>query len=163
MLCSTLISSHALHHKASWLSHLHNLVLDVSYDIPNALEVLSAAHNLQHLKIEDICDPEGISLLKRTVLFMPRLKFLEFIGYCTGVVSILLNRIDYPLHCSMSIRIRNFRSRKLVVERKSPLFYIIDTFTRHADRCLRVQSNTHMNLGYEKRAHILGIRNHCSI
>lgn len=154
MLRRFCLASDVVNHQAPWLGHLHYIELGVAYKICNALSVLSATHNLQHLRIVDVAH-EDLSI-PHPVVSLSHLRHL----YCSGsplLCATLLDHVEMPFDCSVEIRV-NFRGDNKVAKTRPALLSVVNIFTRYVERYLpsHLFNVIHLNYApyYDTKIHL---------
>ncbi|KJA16970.1 hypothetical protein HYPSUDRAFT_206538 [Hypholoma sublateritium FD-334 SS-4] len=99
------LRNHVVNHRAPWLNQLYFLNIDAMHNVRDALQVLSAAHNLRELRIISLSTSLGRkeTCTPLTNVSLPHLKLLEYYGGVEEGAE-LLDQIETPLDCSLAIR-----------------------------------------------------------
>ena len=147
MLHSIHISREYLDLQAPWLYRLRFLVLDNRYSIPDALVILSGTPRLQELVVEDIVDPEIIP--SHLVVSLGCLKSLELPNHTMRGIK-LLNHVEIPIDCSLSIMPKNFYVRTSF-DPEIPLLSVIDVLIQHVKRSLDARIVNDIDIEYVRR------------
>lgn len=151
MLRRFYLRDYLVDHRAPWVFHLHSIGLGSAYGVRDALAILSTAHNLQELKIEDIASREMETSIP--IASLPQLKYLEYNGR-SNQGAILLAHIDIPAGCSLTIRIDHFHDRTTITQEKPVILSFINIFARHVERFLQSHGFNHIDLDYAREKHI---------
>lgn len=139
--------------RASWLNHLHSLILDDTYSPFDALALLSDAYNLKTLKIVDIETDYPTESLP--VISLPHLQDIQFCSTNSNAGIALLDHVKIPAGCSLAIHINGFVNETPNEYERPFIVSTIDKFMRHADRCFQLYTFNRLDLGYKKMDHIL--------
>lgn len=114
-----------------WLSQLHSLELDSTYNGRDVLAVLAATPSLQELLLytqDNDCTPPSLPIIS-----LPHLKSLECNGLPHPCIT-LLDHIDLPLGCSLTISIAKLSEDLNLEETEEQIFSVVDAFNRYARR-----------------------------
>ncbi|KJA24800.1 hypothetical protein HYPSUDRAFT_200349 [Hypholoma sublateritium FD-334 SS-4] len=150
MLRSIYLKCLLVNRQAPWLGHLHSIVLDESYNVPNALAILSAAGSLQRLKIKNnIYDYPDVTASTFPIASLPHLKSLEYNGGNVPVIAELLDHIEIPVNCSLCIQITGCYDTTLANFR---IPSIINIFTRHAECALQTHIFDDIVFNYQRKS-----------
>ncbi len=145
MLRSINASRCFLHMRSRWLSQLNSITLNGTYCLSDAYTVLSAACRLQELKIIDI--PLGDTNAFRPIISLPHLQDLNYLSNCCNSGVTLLNNIEIPTSCSLTVHVTNFFDCKSLLYKTPFLFSVIDKFIQHAERSFKSYIFNCLDLG----------------
>ncbi len=151
MLHSIYICREYLDLQAPWLCRLRSLVLDDSYSIIDALTVLSATRRLQDLVIEDISD--GDITGSHPTVFLGCLKSLELHNHTMPGIK-LLNHIEIPIDCSLTIKPNKFYSSISFSDHVQPFVSMMGILIQHAKRSLEARIVNEIDINYVRRDHM---------
>ena len=139
--------------RAPWLSQLHCMKLDYTYSVSDALDVLSAAHNIQDVKIADL-DP-GDEDNSRPIIPLLRLCNLHLACLTLNSGITLLDHIEIPIHCSLDIRIDHFGDDSKLESKNPFILSAINKFFQHAKRSLESHPVNVIHLYYGRKDYIV--------
>ncbi len=134
------ISSCSLDRKASWLCHLHSLVLDSSYNITAILGILAVTRSLQELKIDNNFYNSNMVASSHTI-YLPHLHSVEYSGQ-PGLAIAIFSSVEMPMDCSLNIRLHCLHDLDHL---------IVDIFIQHAKRTLQLNTFNHAYLDYNQK------------
>ncbi|KJA26706.1 hypothetical protein HYPSUDRAFT_36433 [Hypholoma sublateritium FD-334 SS-4] len=134
MLRRFFLKNYVVDQQAPWLGHLRFIGLDRTYDLPDALTVLSATHKLEELRIDDLADEDISTSLP--VVSLPLLKHLQYNGH-PYPISRLLDHIEISTACSLAVRISYTSDRERMTEIRQQLLSAVNVFIRYAKRYLQ--------------------------
>ncbi|KJA19379.1 hypothetical protein HYPSUDRAFT_44320 [Hypholoma sublateritium FD-334 SS-4] len=152
MLRSISFPCQHLNRKAPWLGHLHSMVFDRTYNVPDALAILVAAHSLQELKIDNISNRRrNVATSTFPIASLPHLKSLEYNTHNVSAATSIVEHVEIPANCSLSIRILRFDDSN----QAEPHFRSISNrFTRHAEYALKANIFDKIVFNYQRKSRI---------
>ena len=153
LLRSIYVNRDMINPRASWLSHLHSLILNDTYSLFDALALLSATSNLQTLKIVDI--NTNYTAASLPVISLPHLQDIQFCSNNSNSGITLLDHVKIPVGCSLAIHINGFANGTTHEYERPFIISTIDKFMRHSERSFQLNTFNRLDLGYKKMHHIL--------
>ncbi len=138
--------------RAPWLPHLHSMTLDDTYTLSDAIAILSATHNLQALNILDISIEDTDSSL--SIVSLLHLQDLKLGSNKSNAGIALLEYIEIPVGCSLSIHMGSDSDGEILEDEKPLILSGIDKFIHHAMRSFRRYTFSNIALGYKKKDYI---------
>lgn len=125
------MKDHVIDYRAPWLKQLYFLDINDKYSARDALQVLSATHNLRELRIEFMSRKLEAST-PLLLVSLPHLKLVEYVGLLQEGAELLEN-IEITFDCSLAIHIPWFE----IGTEPTAFFPLVNVFARQIQLHLR--------------------------